>query len=116
MSGYDPQRSQINSMKIDEFLSLPLSPNLIDVPGVSSFSAQVLKNNGIYSSYALIGKFLSFKDDENSKKSIIRNCNEFFYFLSDIGTSPGYRSSIVQAIALKANQMIPGIYDETVFS
>lgn len=113
--GYDPHRSQTNELVLDKFINSPLSGELLNVPGVKEYSKRILIENGIESSYALLGKFLSFKDNKKDDKSIQDNCDEFFYFLSSIGTSPGYRSSIVQAIALKANQMIPGIYDESVF-
>jgi hypothetical protein len=109
MSGFDPSRSRVSSETMSEFLSAPMSADLTTVPGVGPSTIERLKEDSITTTYQLMGAFLRVCNEYMTSKE---RTDAFWYYLQAIKVPGGTRSSIVQAIAEKANIMIPGLYDE----
>ena len=111
--GYDPNRSQTNPDKLAAFIQAPITGDLKEIPGVGPATIKALNENGISTTYGLIGKYLMLK--ETGVESV-EHCDRFFYWLKDIGTAAGYRSAVVQAIAQKMDITFPGIYDASCYA
>jgi len=106
--GFDPARSQTNPDKLAEFIQAPITGNLTEVPGVGPATEKAMRANGVDTTYALIGKYLTLKGEGVES---VEHCDRFFWWLDEIGASKGHRSAIVQAIAQKQDITFPGIYD-----
>jgi hypothetical protein len=106
--GYDPNRSQTKPDKLAAFLQSRITGDLKEVPGVGDATVAAMKANGVSTTYGLIGKYLSLKEETVES---VEHCDRFFYWLKEIGTAAGYRSAVVQAIAMKMDVVFPGIYD-----
>ncbi|RYG62786.1 hypothetical protein EON64_17225, partial [archaeon] len=48
---------------MSDFIQAPLTGDLTEVPGVGAATVTILKNNGISTTFQLIGKYLSLKDE-----------------------------------------------------
>jgi hypothetical protein len=70
----------------------------------------LLKGEGITSTYQLFGKFLMLKDEGVESVEL---CDRFWYWLESINTPAVYRGSIVQAVACKLDATYPGLYDSS---
>lgn len=80
---------------------------ILQVPGIGRAAVRKLNENGISTTFVLIGKFLTLKE-ENVQSA--EHCDRFWYFLQSVGID-AYRSGIVQCIAMKVDTLFPGIYD-----
>ena len=110
--GYDPNRSRTDPDKLAAFIQQPLTGNLNEIPGIGPATVKLMKENGVSTTYGLIGKYLSLKEEGVES---VEHCDRFFFWLSNIGTAPGFRGSIVQAIAQKMDITFPGIYDASCY-
>lgn len=110
--GYDPNRSRSDPNKLAAFIQNPITGNLLEVPGIGPSTVEALKNAGISTTFGLIGKFLMLKEEGVQS---VEHCDRFYYWLSDVGTSSGFRSSVVEAIAIKMDITYPGIYDASCY-
>ncbi len=119
---YNPGQSQISSDSLADFLRMPITGDITEVPGISPSQAKLLARGGditdrIYSTHQLIGKFLLLKTLDEKTGLVIssqEHCNAFWMYLKHKGLS-SHRTGIVQAIAEKTSVMMPGIYDSSEF-
>lgn len=115
---YNPKNSNINETTMADFIRLPLTGDLTEVPGISQKQAKLLKMGGdvgdrITNTFQLIGKFLSFKtfnDETGEYISSQEHCDKFIDYLKHKGIN-SFVIGIVNAIAEKSNTAFPGIYD-----
>lgn len=107
---YDPSKTGISSDTLAAFVSGEVEGPLTQVPGVGPAAVSKLNAAGIYTTFQLIGKFLSFKG-VGSRGSARAICDALFHYLAEIGIT-SHRNSIVQALAEKLNTLFPGLYSE----
>ena len=121
---YNPASSKISENTLVDFLRLPLSGNILEIPGIGSKQAILLSRGDIgdqiTNSFQLIGKFLLMKvKDQNSDEDTFidpqEHCKLFYNYLKNKGITTS-RNDIVMAIAEKTNIMFPGMYDYTVYN
>lgn len=106
--GFDPSRSKVSSDTLGEFLTAPLDSELLNVPGVGPATKSILEAHEINTSWQLLSCYLRVCDRDMTSKERV---DAFWFFLEGLGVPGGTRSTIVKALAEKANIMIPGIYD-----
>lgn len=78
------------------------------VPGIGAATAKKLNDAGITTTYQLIGKYLSLKDEGIEP---VEHAERFYYWLKSLDTPAGFRAGIVHAIAEKMNVTFVGIYN-----
>lgn len=78
------------------------------VPGIGEATEKKLRDNGITTTFQLIAKYLSFKDDGVGP---VEHADRFYFWLKSLGTPAGFRAGIVHSIAEKLNVTFVGIYD-----
>lgn len=105
-SGYNPERSRVSSDKLAEFLSSPLTDEILDVPGIGPVAKEKLKDDNVETPVQLLGVFFTMKAPQMSQRE---HCDAMWFYLQDLGINSS-RSGIVQCIAEKGNILIPGIY------
>ena len=112
MASYNPSASGTTPTKLAEFIRKPLNGDLsVDkIPGLGEAGISRLRAEGVLTTFALVGKFLSLHEGDGS----VPHCNRFFQWLKDSGIST-HRAEIVQAVAQKCNIPFDGIYDESDF-
>lgn len=81
---------------------------LPQVPGVGEATEKKLREAGITTTFQLIGKYLSFKEDGVGP---VEHADRFYFWLKSLGTPGGFRAGIVHSIAEKLNVTFVGIYD-----
>ena len=111
-AGYDPNRTLLNPHHLGAFIQAPIKGNLLEVPGIGPATVKAMNEAGMTTTFELIGKYMSLKAQGVDSED---HCDRFFYWLKDIGTAAGYRSSVVQAIAQKMDITFPGIYDASCY-
>lgn len=109
MSGYHPERSQVSEDRYVEFVRSPITGDLLEVPGIGPASKNCLAEHGITSTFQLVGKYLSFKDEG---VDTIEHVDRFYYWLCSTEMQSMRRAGVVRCIASKVNTMFPGIYDD----
>ena len=136
---YNPANSKISDNTFANFLRLPLTGNILEIPGISKKQAILLARGDIgdqiTSSFQLIGKFLLMKsknkdedknenndgddgDDGDDSYDYInpkKHCQLFYNYLKNKGITTS-RNDIVMAIAEKSNTIFPGMYDYTYYN
>lgn len=110
-AGFDPNRSQVSADRLAKFLDDELVETITSVPGVAAGNAEALGrrsegDNGVRTSYALVGKFLSLREPGMTPQE---HCDAFWHWLKLKGVN-SYRSGIVHAVAEKCDLAFPGIY------
>lgn len=78
------------------------------VPGIGEASAKALRAAGVSTTFGLIGKYLSLKEEGVGP---IEHADRFYFWLKSIGTASGFRAGVVHSIAEKMNITFVGIYD-----
>lgn len=88
--------------------------DLKDIPSIGSNTIKLFEKEGIYTISDLINKFMSLQHDENTglKRDSIAHVDEFYWWLKELGSSPGNRCSIIASIAEKANLIYFGTYNK----
>lgn len=109
---YHPERSRITERALTDFIRAPISGDLVEVPGIGPVTARLLADAGVDSTFALIGKFLTLKTHGVES---VEHLDRFYHWLTSIESKSQYRAGVCQAIAEKANSMMPGIYDADVY-
>jgi hypothetical protein len=114
--GYDPNKSQVGSDKLSDFLRAQITGDLQEVPGIGPANEKLLKDAGIQNTYQLIGKYLEMKRSENGTLiGAQKHCDDFWKYLQGIGVR-SYRSGIILSLGEKVNTLLPGLYDASEFS
>eukprot|EP01038_Epipyxis_sp_PR26KG_P008051 gene8051-10907_t len=111
--GYHPEKSRVKPAALSDFLRAPLTGNLQEVPGVGPATVELLAQNGITTTFQLIGQYLSLKE---AGVGPVEHADRFWYWLNSIGTPSGFRAGIVHAIAEKMNVTFVGIYDSSAYN
>ena len=111
-TGYNPHATRANPDTMQAYLTKPISGDLTEIPRLGAACAEVLRRNGVTTTYALFGKFLTLKDEGVESVEL---CNRFFFWLESIEYPAQFRNSLVYAVAVRLDSMLPGLYDETQF-
>ena len=110
--GYHPDRSRVSPHALADFIRAPVSGQLTDVPGLGPATAALLAAQGVDTTHALIGKFLTMK---TAGVGTVEHMDRFYFWLQSLNTPTGFRAGVCHAIAEKTNTLLPGIYDEDVY-
>jgi hypothetical protein len=82
----------------------------------------VINIDGITSTYALIGVYLSFKSDRDAETGDVRivgtieHAQRFYMWWCSLGTSVGHRAGVVHSLCEKVNISFPGIYNSAEYT
>ncbi|KAJ1439127.1 hypothetical protein B484DRAFT_444215 [Ochromonadaceae sp. CCMP2298] len=106
--GFHPEKSKVNEDTLSDFIRAPINGTLTEVPGIGAATVKIMAEHEITTTYALIGKYLSLKQEGVEP---IEHADRFYYWLKSIGTPAGFRAGIVHAIGEKMNSLFVGIYD-----
>mmetsp|Transcript_1578 Transcript_1578/g.2611 ORF Transcript_1578/g.2611 Transcript_1578/m.2611 type:complete len:118 (-) Transcript_1578:118-471(-) len=106
--GFHPEKSRVDEVALSDFIRAPLSGDLKQVPGIGPATEKLLKEHGISTSYALIGQYLSLKQEGVEP---VEHADRFYYWLKSINAPGGFRAGIVHAIGEKMNSAFVGLYD-----
>ena len=106
-NGFDPEKSKVSAQSLSRFLTDKVNEDLRSVPGIGPAAAAHLGENGIETTYQLLGKFLTLKGKDMTPKE---HMDAFWYYLQAKGID-SHRSGIVHSIAQKVELMMPGIAD-----
>ncbi len=113
---FTPSMSAATSEQMRKFLMAPISDDLTAVPGIGGVSAEALREAGISTTFALLGKFLTFKAPN---MGTVQHVEIFWLWLNDVlqdtKVSVRHKAAAVRAIALKAETMLPGLYNEDIY-
>jgi len=104
--GYDPNKSQVSDQKLATFLEDELSEDLLTIPGIGQKTAVKLQEEGIQTTYQLIGQFLTFKGAGESSQA---HCDKMWHWFREIGINQ-YRSGIIYCLVEKCEILMPGLY------
>ncbi len=85
---------------------------IFQVPGIGEASAKALRAAGVSTTFGLIGKYLSLKEEGVGP---IEHADRFYFWLKSIGTASGHRAGVVHSIAEKMNITFVGIYDSDAY-
>jgi hypothetical protein len=110
--GFHPDKSRVGAGALADFIRAPISGKLEEVPGVGPATIKILQENGISTTFQLIGQYLMLKEDG---VEAIEHADRFYYWLKSLKTPSGFRAGIVHAIAEKMNVTFPGIYDSSAY-
>ena len=94
---FTPKNSSVKEEILEQWRQSILDGKLTQIPGVGPVTAAALKRQGIKTSYALIGHFLSLVDEDGLQPAGDR----FKALLEDCETPPAYRDTVVLAIGEK---------------
>lgn len=101
------------SDKLDDFCIQPISGDIMEVPGLTENNAILLTYKGVWNTYNLIGKYLSFKDQWTSVRE---HQDRFLDWLRSTGISNDECMVIWLSIAEKTSTFMPGLYDPSVYA
>jgi hypothetical protein len=110
---FNPKKSRVSEETMANFLRNQLTGDLKEVPGIGEITEHFLKQQGIDTTFQLLGKFLSFKSQQTND---LEMANLFYQWLHSISTPAGYRAGIVHSLGEKLNLLFPGIYDSSLFA
>jgi hypothetical protein len=106
MAGFNANGSRICEDTLAEFLSSPVTDDILGVPGVGPATAVKLAAHNIKTPRQLIGAFLMVCGPDMNDKMC---ADAFWFYLAEIGVPGGTRSTIVHAIAEKHNILLPRV-------
>lgn len=109
MEYYHPLKSRINSETLDDFLRSPITGDLLEVPGIGPGTKKILVENGITTTFMLIGKYLSLKDET---VDTVEHADRFYLWLKSIDFPKSGIFIVTHAMSEKMNLYFPGIYDQ----
>ena len=98
---FDSSKSQVSDDNLAAFLRSELDRDLTTIPGIGQTTADVLQKNGISTSHRLLGFFLMLGS----------NPNALYDSLKSMGVKSN-KSTIVHALATKADVLLPGTYGD----
>lgn len=112
---YDPSKSNISTNTLVDWLRLPITGDITEVPGISKNNAKLLslgsnEYDQIKNTFQLIGVVLQLKHSkENELIDCKKHCDLFKQYLINKGITNN-RDTIVQAVIEKINIYFPGMY------
>jgi hypothetical protein len=93
-----------------------MTEDLMSMPRVGRLTAQCFINAGVSTTYALIGKFLTFRDVGISPED---HAERFWIWLTDVFKGHHIikrdRAIICRAVCKRADILVPGLYDESFY-
>ncbi len=99
-----------------EWLRSEMSGDLSSIPRMGHATAKCFKDSGIETTFALLGKFLLLKTEGCSS---IEHCERFWIWLVNATENNRIlkkdKAVICRCIFLKADILIPGLYDEEAY-
>merc|ERR1711904_232381 len=95
--GFNPEKSHISEQRLDEWRDATIDGCMSQVPGIGPATVQALEQEGVTSSYHLMGKFLSLVQEDG----IMPACDRFKDFLEDCETPASHRDTVVLALGEK---------------
>lgn len=95
---YNQKKVTISNELMIEFLRNDITCDLKEIPYISKNYEKILKNNGIFNSYQLLGKFLEL------------DYNGLYKYLKSIGIHNNLHN-IIYCIGEKCNILIPGSFN-----
>jgi|TARA_B110000093_G_C12968385_1_gene410882 hypothetical protein len=108
--GYHPDRSVVSEESLADFIRSDITGNLLEVPGIGAVAQRRLRTeHGITTTYQLIAKYLSFKDDTTAN---IEHADRFYHWICTTGVHNMRRAGVVRCIASKTNATFPNIYSD----
>ena len=108
MSGYRPEASAVSDSAMAAWLAEALLPESVtSVPGVGPKTGEALARAGVQTPHQLMGRFLLLRSPGLSVRA---HCDAFYCWLKEAGVVAN-RSTIIMAVAEKANVWVPGIYN-----
>jgi hypothetical protein len=102
---YDPTLACVSDSTLSAFLGYDLDDNLMSVPSIGPANSVYLNMAGVFTTYQLIGKFLSFKDRINRQEHL----DKFYQWLLEIKCS-ARAHCIVYVISKKCELLFPDMY------
>jgi len=102
----------MSHQQIAAFIVSPVTGNILEVPGVTEESRQILQKIGVVSSYQLFGMYLSAQGDGADKTEITK---AFHARLNEIRYPFDLITTCVQAVGEKLNISFPGVYDSALY-
>lgn len=109
---YHPDRSRVSGHALADFIRAPVTGVLTEVPGVGPTTAGKLAAHGVDTTFALIGKYLTFRTEG---VGCVEHMDRFYAWLTFVDTAPGFRAGTCLAIAEKVDTLLPGTYDAEAF-
>merc|ERR1712070_223190 len=91
---FTPEKSRISEERLDRWRNEEISGDLEQIPGIGPSTVSALQEQGIITSFQLIGHFLRLIDADG----VLPACDKFKQFLGDCGTPKSYRDTIVLAV------------------
>ncbi len=128
MSHFEPfSPSVIGALgAIANFLKAPITGDLMEVPGIGRVAKQSLLDHDIKNTWMLMGKYLSFKEEDISgperdsdiiRRNIVDHHERFYSWLREvIPPKGGQQNKIVRAIAEKMSIIHPGLFDSSIYN
>ena len=107
--GFHPKNMRVKESTVAEFIMAPMEESLQSVPGVKTSNEKILKEEGVTTTFQLVGKYLSLKDENVDGVEL---ADRFYYWLQSIGVN-AFRATIVGSIGEKASTWMPGVYNSS---
>lgn len=102
----------LSQATIEEFCQSDVEWDLSLVPGLGPKSVEKLQAAGVKSTFNLIGRFMAMWDEERSTQA---NCNDFYWWLGEVGVAWAYKDGLTRLLLEKLYVMLPGMLDMTGF-
>lgn len=109
---------------MNNWMTAVVSGDLREVPGIGEAAVAKLGSldEPITNFYMLLGHYLKLKGPDTFNKEtgevetvdIMVHNDKFWLFLKEAGIT-AHRSAIVKAVAMKANSLLPGLYDPNLY-
>ena len=103
---YDPARSQITDSTLCDWLSGEIVDSLSSVPGIGQKSVQKLEEKNIFTTFQLLGVFLTLRAPLMDKQT---HCNAVWHWLGEAGVD-SHRADVVTSLVEKIELWLPELY------
>lgn len=104
MSGFDPNKSKISTDKLGHFLRNPMGKDVLEIPGMDRMIAQSMADEGITTTFQVMGKFLSFAGPNTTAVEV---CDLFWAWLGTHRARSATQSGITECFAERVNMILP---------
>ena len=92
----------VSTDSVVNWIRSPITGKLTQVPGIGEKSQKSLEENGISTTFQLIGKFLSFKGEDVTPNELV---DKFFEYINEVMPKNKFKHCVVRAIAEKVDIM-----------
>mmetsp|Transcript_4648 Transcript_4648/g.6050 ORF Transcript_4648/g.6050 Transcript_4648/m.6050 type:complete len:129 (-) Transcript_4648:146-532(-) len=117
--GYDPRRSKVSDNSMEQFRTGTLTGDLKEVPGIGPAAAKRLEEEGILTTYHLLGHYMKMaemtkNDDDDMVVDTYLLNQQMWQFLKGASIS-AHRSAIVKAVSEKVASSFPAFHDANIY-